>query len=59
MTQTAGFCVPDLPVGLTDEVVGASQVVVPDRHLQALLSQLRQRDLIEELLQGTQAAQLV
>lgn len=38
---------------LTDEVVGASQVVVPHRHLQRLVAQLRQRDLVEELLQAT------
>lgn len=35
---------------LTYEVVGASQVVVPHRHLQGLVGQLRQGDLIEKLL---------
>lgn len=35
---------------LTYEVVGASQVVVPHRHLQRLVAELRQRDLVEELL---------
>lgn len=35
---------------LTYEVIGAPQVVVPHRHLQRLVGQLRQRDLVEELL---------
>lgn len=37
--------------GLTDEVVGPTQIVVPHRHLQGLLGQVRQRDVIKELLQ--------
>lgn len=43
-----------IPDYLTDEVIGPSQVMVPHRHLQSFLGQLRQRDVIGKLLQRTE-----
>lgn len=45
------ICTIDLcPCGLTYEIVGATQVVVPYCDLQSLTDQFRERDLIKELL---------
>lgn len=38
------------PVFLTDEIIGFSNVIVPDSDLQGLLGQVSMLDLITELL---------
>lgn len=40
-------------VGLTDEIVGLPQVVIPHAHLQRFRRQLVKRNLVEKLLQET------